>query len=50
MKLFVRRSDGALVTFEGMTEEEVLDMLAAQDMTCEFLDEATYSALASQEG
>jgi hypothetical protein len=42
--LYIRRSDGAYVTFEGMTEDKIEWMLGEQNLQCEFIDEATYNA------
>jgi len=43
-KFFILRSDGAYVSFEGMHQQEIIDMLAAQDMTCTFISENAYNA------
>lgn len=44
MKIYIKRSDGAYVVFEGMSQAAITTMLADQNRTCEFIDEATYQA------
>jgi hypothetical protein len=42
--IYTLRSDGAYVTYEGMTQEQITDMLSAQGLTCTFIDKETYDA------
>lgn len=42
MKYFILRSDGVYVSFEGMSQEVITDMLSKQGLSCEFIDETTY--------
>lgn len=35
--LYTMRSDGAAVTFDGMTQDQVVAMLADQGLTCTFI-------------
>jgi len=44
MKYFMIRSDGAYVYIEGMSEEDIISMLAIQSLTCEFITEETFLA------
>lgn len=41
MKYFARLN-GTLVTYEGMSEEIIITMLAEQGLVPEFINEATY--------
>lgn len=43
MKLYILRSDGAYVSFEGMTQEDITVMLDQQGFSCNFIDNETYS-------
>lgn len=42
--LYIKRSDGSFCTFDGLTQDQVIQMLAAQGLSAQFLDEATYNA------
>jgi hypothetical protein len=44
MKIYYRRSDGAYVETEGMTQDTIVEMLAGQNLTCEFISEQEYNA------
>jgi hypothetical protein len=48
MKYFVRRSDGAYVSFEGVAQQQIIDLLAAQGMTCEFMTEDAFNTAVEQ--
>lgn len=41
--LFILRSDGAYVSFDGMTQAAITAMLAPQGLTCTFIDAAAYT-------
>lgn len=41
MKLFAR-VNGALIGYEGMSQETIVNMLTEQGLVPEFIDEATY--------
>jgi hypothetical protein len=43
MKFFARLN-GGLVSYEGMSQETIVNMLAEQGLVAEFIDEATYLA------
>ena len=43
MKFFARLN-GGLVSYEGMSQETIVNMLAEQGLVPEFIDEATYLA------
>jgi hypothetical protein len=45
-EFFIQRSDGAYVSFVGMHQQEIIDMLAAQGMTCTFISENAFNAYA----
>ena len=43
MKSFARLN-GGLVSYEGMSQETIVNMLTEQGLVAEFIDEATYLA------
>jgi len=44
MKYFIIRSDGAYISFDGMVQQDIVNMLQEQGLTCTFIDEVTYVA------
>jgi hypothetical protein len=44
LMLYIRRSDGAYVSFEGMAQDKIEWMLGEQNLQCEFIDKETYDA------
>lgn len=43
MTIYILRSDGAYVSFIGMSQDQITTMLTAQGLTCTFIDENTYN-------
>lgn len=41
---FFARLNGGLVSYEGMSQETIVNMLAEQGLVPEFIDEVTYLA------
>ena len=50
MKSYAQRSDGAYVSFTGMSREVINAMLSEQGLSCTFIDEAAYNAAISAQG
>ena len=47
---FGKRSDGPYVSFSGMTQEEIVGMLAQQNLKIEFVDAATFEQATAPKG
>lgn len=42
--IYIRRSDGAYASFEGMSADQITTMLSEQGLSCTFIDEATFNS------
>lgn len=40
--IYIQRSDNVYVKFEGMTEDQITNMLQDQSLTCSFLSKEDY--------
>lgn len=47
---YTLRSDGAYVSFDGMTQDQITSMLQSQGLSCTFIDEATYQTAIAARG
>jgi hypothetical protein len=48
--IYILRSDGPYVSFEGQTQDQITAMLTEQGLTCTFIDQATYQAAIAAQG
>jgi len=49
--IYAHRSDGSYASYNGMTHNAVVAMLAGQGLSCTFIDEETYQvAIEAQQG
>lgn len=46
MKFYILRSDGAYISFEGMSQDVIISMLTEQGLSCTFIDQATFNTAA----
>jgi hypothetical protein len=41
--VYIKRSDGAYFAFDGLRQDDIVALVAAQGFTCEFISDITFS-------